>query len=271
MKKGKDVSAKFGGIYLVHHNFPGMEKEALTFKQHLVFVPLQGEIEITLRQKKLSLGPGKMLYLPPESEHSFASSKHQGERLIALVDNKFWQKKLGRKTSSAILPLSQLTKEILFYLLVHPTTKHSKSLCSVFVETLNDMKTQLKAVEVVKSYFSSLANGDLQTLGSLLAEDIVWHQPGNGELSKTYNGKSEVFGLFGKFMEISQGTFKIDCVDSIMENGPFVAATLHFSAKNKKGEISMNGVDLMRVEHGKIKEVYLFSGDQKTEDAFWVS
>ena len=135
------------------------------------------------------------------------------------------------------------------------------------------MKTQNLALacETVQTYFDSLAKGDLQKLGSLLSEDIIWHQPGNGELSKVYRGKSEVFALFGKFMEISQGSFKIDRVDSIMSNGSFVAAALHFSAKNGKGEISMSGVDLMRVENEKIKEVFLFSEDQKAEDAFWNS
>lgn len=133
------------------------------------------------------------------------------------------------------------------------------------------MKTQNPVTEVVQSYFDSLASGDLQKLGSLLSDDIIWHQPGKGQLSKTYRGKGEVFALFGKFMEISKGSFKIDHVESIMANGDLVTATLRFSAKNGKSEIAMNGVDLMKVENGKIKEVFLFSGDQKAEDAFWIA
>ena len=133
----------------------------------------------------------------------------------------------------------------------------------------NLMNTQITPSEIVKSYFDCLANGNLQRLGSLLAEDIVWHQPGKGELSGTYRGKGEVFALFGKFMEISQGSFRIDRVDSIMKNGNLVIATLRFSAKNKKSEISMGGVDQMRVENEKIKEVFLFSEDQEAEDFFW--
>lgn len=131
------------------------------------------------------------------------------------------------------------------------------------------METQENAVEIVKAYFRSLATGDVAKLGSLFADDIVWHQPGQGSLSRTYVGKSEVFALFGKFMEISQGSFRIDQVHSIMANGNLITATLHFSAKKSGAEISMEGVDLMKVENGKIKEVHLFSGDQKAEDAFW--
>jgi ketosteroid isomerase-like protein len=125
-------------------------------------------------------------------------------------------------------------------------------------------------ITTVQKYFESLQKGDLETLGGLFAEDVIWHQPGQGKLSKTYHGKQELFGLFGQFMEISQNSFKIDSVGLIMANGNLVSATLHFSAKKANGQsISMDGVDLMKVENGKIKEVHLFSGDQAAEDAFW--
>lgn len=127
-----------------------------------------------------------------------------------------------------------------------------------------------EVIPVVEKYFASLAAGDLVTLGNLFADDVIWHQPGKGQLSGIYNGKKQVFDLFGDFMKISQGSFKIDSVTHIMSNGPWVTATLHFSAANKLGSISMAGVDLMRIEHGKIKEVYLFSADQAAEDKFWI-
>jgi hypothetical protein len=125
--------------------------------------------------------------------------------------------------------------------------------------------------EVVEAYFNCLAKGDLDHLAQLIADDISWHQPGKGALSKTYHGKQELFGLFGQFMNISQGSFKIDSVDSIMSNGDMVAANLHFSASRPGKSMSMQGVDLMKIQNGKIKEVWLFSGDQDEEDAFWIS
>lgn len=134
----------------------------------------------------------------------------------------------------------------------------------------NNNKTQVQNTQVVQTYFDSLAKGDLNTLGGLFADDVIWHQPGNGQLSRTHLGKQAVFGLFGQFMEISGGSFKIDSVEAPMANGDLVSAVLHFSAQKKTGEsISMDGVDLMRIESGKIKEVFLFSADQAAEDAFW--
>lgn len=126
--------------------------------------------------------------------------------------------------------------------------------------------------EVVQAYFQYLHEGKIPELLSLLADDIVWHQPGNSVVSGTYKGKDEVGKLFVQFDVISGGTFKIDNVFDIMSNGELVSATLEFSARQCRYldyTISMRGVDLMRVVDGKIKEVTLFSADQAKEDDFW--
>jgi len=126
--------------------------------------------------------------------------------------------------------------------------------------------------EVVQEYFQNLKEGKIPELLNLLADDIVWHQPGQSRLSGTYVGKEQVSQLFGQFHEISGGTFKIDQVFEIMANGDLVTATLEFSAHKCRYidyMISMRGVDLMRVVDGKIKEVFLFSADQDKEDDFW--
>ena len=70
-------------------------------------------------------------------------------------------------------------------------------------------------------------------------------------------------------MQISGGTFKIDEVSSIMANGNQVAAILKFSAQREGAEMSMSGVDVMTISKGQIKEVWLYSGDQAAENAFW--
>lgn len=123
--------------------------------------------------------------------------------------------------------------------------------------------------KAAQGYFDALRAGDMGRLGDLFDDDIVWHQPGASRLSRTYRGKDEVFSLFQSFMEASGGTFQIDRVDSIMANGDLVAATLHFRAERGDKRMAMDGVDLMRVDSGRIKEVWLFSADPEAEDAFW--
>lgn len=126
-----------------------------------------------------------------------------------------------------------------------------------------------KNTEIVQSYFNAIATGDFDTVGSLLAEDVIWHQPGQGIQSGTYNGKGAVFTHLGNFMKWSNGTFAIDEIAYITQNGDLVAADIHFKAEKGDTKLSMKGVDLLRIEDDKIKEVWLFSENIEAEDTFW--
>lgn len=139
MKKGSDVSAKFGGLYVVHHNLPGQRHRRIKREEHLVFIPLQGEIRIDLDGRKLRAGPGRLVYLPRGQVHEFESSEDRGERLVALVDDRLIRpvaKTLElRLTEAAIVPLPQISKELLFFLLLNPRTRFAPSVAKIFVET----------------------------------------------------------------------------------------------------------------------------------------
>jgi|SRR5690606_1361730 len=128
-----------------------------------------------------------------------------------------------------------------------------------------------KNVTIVQSYFNAVAKGDFDTVGSLFADDVVWHQPGNGVQSGTYNGKAELFAHLGNFMKWSDGTFAIDEIEYTTDNGNLVAASIHFKAEKGDKKLSMKGIDLLRIEDDKIKEVWLFSERIEDEDAFWNS
>ncbi len=142
-------------------------------------------------------------------------------------------------------------------------------LCSGGSTKAGELRASDEKKNVVVEYFSALQTGKFDRLTNLFAENIVWHQPGRGRLSQTYKGREAVFALFAQFMELSEGSFRINKVSNIMNNGDLVAATLHFSAKRQGRAISMKGVDLMRIEGGRIVEVWLFSADQDIEDNFW--
>lgn len=85
MKLGKDVSAQFKELYIVHQNLPGKRAQVKGYDQHILFIPLQGEITVEISGEKYMLGPGQMLYLSPGIAHSFSSSAQSGERLIAML------------------------------------------------------------------------------------------------------------------------------------------------------------------------------------------
>jgi len=128
-----------------------------------------------------------------------------------------------------------------------------------------------KNVELVKQYFDALSKGDFASAGLLFADEIVCHQPGKSVVSGTFNGKEAVFAHLGRFMQLSQGTFAIDKVNYVTTNKDLVAVSIHFKATTGKISLSMNGIDLMRIEDDKIKEIWLFSENIMEEDKFWTT
>ncbi|GAA1459471.1 nuclear transport factor 2 family protein [Nocardiopsis exhalans] len=126
-----------------------------------------------------------------------------------------------------------------------------------------------KNVEIAREYFQAVQAGDLAKVGELLAEEVVWHQPGANQFSGEHKGRDAVFALLGGMMEASQGSFAIDAVHALMGNGDLVAAPIHFAGRREDAAMSMDGVDLLRLKDGKIVEMWLFSEDEVAEDAFW--
>ncbi|MEG0156858.1 MAG: nuclear transport factor 2 family protein, partial [Anaerovoracaceae bacterium] len=62
-------------------------------------------------------------------------------------------------------------------------------------------------MSVFNAYNEALINGDFPGVFETMADDIQWHQPGNGPLSGVTVGKQALGEHLGKFAEKSNGTF----------------------------------------------------------------
>ena len=124
---------------------------------------------------------------------------------------------------------------------------------------------------MVRRFYATLAQGDFDAVGALLSEELVWHQPGQGALSGVYCGKQCVFAHLGRMAQLSNGTFAIDQVDYVTENGDLVVASIAFAVSASGLAMEMRGTDLFRFEEGLIREVWLFSERIDEEDRFWTA
>lgn len=127
----------------------------------------------------------------------------------------------------------------------------------------------MSRIDIAKSYIRAAQAGDQPLMASLIAPDVVWHQPGKNRFSGTHQGLAAVGAMLGGMMEVSGATFTISRAHHFMENGDWVAISLEFQAQRNGARLAQAGVDLLRIENGKIVEVRLFSSDQDREDEFW--
>ncbi|WP_232667478.1 nuclear transport factor 2 family protein [Pseudonocardia sp. TRM90224] len=124
-------------------------------------------------------------------------------------------------------------------------------------------------LEVVRRYFDALAAKDFATVAGMLADDIVWHQPGANRFSGTHHGSAAVGEMIGGMMTVSEGTFELATIGAPMVNGALVGVPVHFTGKREGAAMAQDGIDLLRIEGDRIAEVWLFSSDPRSEDAFW--
>ena len=127
----------------------------------------------------------------------------------------------------------------------------------------------MTTLDIAKTYIQAIQTGDQATLGSIISPDVIWHQPGKNRFSGAHRGMAAVGPMLGAMMEVSKGTFAITRADHFMANGDWVAITIEFAGEANGLKMTQAGVDLIRIEGGKIVEVKLFSSDQALEDAFW--
>ena len=128
------------------------------------------------------------------------------------------------------------------------------------------MKNQV--IKVFETYTEALSQGDFEAVFETLSDNIVWHMGGEGSLSGVTVGKQELKERLGEFAKRSNDTFRI-ITNWAASNDCFVAASVVSLAERGDDKLNNPGIDLFRIENGKIQEVWTFSEHQAVEDKFW--
>jgi uncharacterized protein len=121
---------------------------------------------------------------------------------------------------------------------------------------------------LIKSAYDAFGRGDTQSVFAVFAEDILWHVPGRGPLSRGYRGHAEVAGFFEHFMGLSEGTFQLK-IDEILANRDRVVVLCTESASRAGRSWSSRQVHVWTVKDGRATAFWEYEGDQQGEDEFW--
>ncbi len=121
---------------------------------------------------------------------------------------------------------------------------------------------------MIRSTYTAFASGDLQAVGEALADDIVWHSLGHSRLSRDYNGRQDVFGLFGTLFEETGGSFRIELHDVLANDERAVALTTN-RAERLGRSLVYDEAAVFRILDAKVVEAWLYVDDQEAHAAFF--
>jgi hypothetical protein len=117
----------------------------------------------------------------------------------------------------------------------------------------------------MKDGYAAFAKGDFAVLDDLFADNVVWHVGGRNQLTKDYRGRDEVYGFFGRLLELTEGTFHIDLhtIFADDEHGVALVATL---ARRGGKSVRINEAHVYHLRDGKVTEFWDASTDEYALD-----
>ena len=121
--------------------------------------------------------------------------------------------------------------------------------------------------QLVRQGYDAFIAGDMEWLNEHLAENIVWHVPGNNVLSGDYRGREEVLSFFAKSVQAAIPSFDIH--DVVASDDHTVALlNIRFTRTDNGQALDSRAVQVFHVAEGKALESWTTSEDQAALDAF---
>jgi uncharacterized protein len=120
-------------------------------------------------------------------------------------------------------------------------------------------------VDRIKAGYAAFSTGDFTALNDLLAEDVLWHVGGRNQLAGDYRGHEAVYGLFGKLMEVTEGSLHLD-VQAVFADDEHGVVLVVLSASRDGRSVKVNEAHIYRMSDGKVAEFWDAYHDQYAFD-----
>lgn len=122
--------------------------------------------------------------------------------------------------------------------------------------------------DLLRRGYAAFGTGDMDTVMSVLADDISWHVGGSSQIAGDYHGHQEVMGFFGKLFELSGGTFRLE-VHDVLANDQHGTVLVTAYAERDGKTIAAREVNIWHLADGQATEFWAFVEDQAELDEFF--
>jgi uncharacterized protein len=120
----------------------------------------------------------------------------------------------------------------------------------------------------IRAFFEARARQDYAEIRALVADDIVWHEPGEADYSGDHVGADEVVAMMRRLYDLTGGTFVLEPLELLTTDDHAVARTRWFADRDGT-HCEGNELAVYRFAGGRIAEVWFFYDgyDQEAHDA----
>ena len=124
------------------------------------------------------------------------------------------------------------------------------------------------AGDVIRSFYRARRDGNLATVASFIAPDVVWREPEVDAHMGDLNGVDAVIDMMRRAGAATGGSFTLD-VETLVEVDGHCAAVIRWQAR--KGDQLISGSELatFSVRRGRITFAQFLPGNITDDQNFW--
>jgi ketosteroid isomerase-like protein len=122
---------------------------------------------------------------------------------------------------------------------------------------------------LIRKGYEAFSRGDMDTLRSLMTSDASQHAPGSHPLSGDFKGVDAVLGHYGKLMEQTGGTFRVELRTVLVDGRGHAVSLHHATARRGDKSLDQNGGIVFRIVGDKITDLDECVENIDADDAFW--
>jgi ketosteroid isomerase-like protein len=116
--------------------------------------------------------------------------------------------------------------------------------------------------------YTAFAKGDLAAFDDLWADGIRWHNAGLGPMSGTFEGRQDIFAMFGRLLDVSEGSLRVE-PRAFLADDEWGFAAVSISAHRGDRSLATMDVHTARLEDGRVVEFWQTSTEPERSDEFW--
>ena len=121
---------------------------------------------------------------------------------------------------------------------------------------------------LARSGYEAFARGDFAGSTATFDPGVVWHAQRLGQLGGDHVGLGAVMAFFGRTMELTRGTFRIEVLD-VLGSDERAAVVVRSTAQRDGRTLDSRQVHLFRIEDGNVLEIWQYVDDAEAVSAFW--
>lgn len=130
-------------------------------------------------------------------------------------------------------------------------------------------ETEITSRDLVVSLYRAVEGGDLAGAAAALHDDVVLHVPGTHPLAGDHRGPAGILEFVAGIRALTDDGEHIEVLD-VLEGDELVAVCALVTARRSgHAPLTNRTVHVLRIDAGRVAEIWFHNFDDLTVDAFW--